>query len=109
MLLGLAAALALSTTAHAYDPATAAALRDKALNDPTAWRLLESLTTDVGQRRVGTPEMVRARDWATATLEGLGFQNVKAEEFANPAWIRGPASSTATSCRSRWRRRTWRV
>ena len=41
----LAAVLTLSAgAAHAYDAATAAALRDKALNDPTAWRLLESLT-----------------------------------------------------------------
>lgn len=93
---GVVLALA-ALPAQAYDAATAAALRDRALSDPTAWRLLDSLTTDVGQRRVGTPEMVRARDWAKATLEGLGFQNVVAEEFANPAWIRGSESAALTT------------
>ena len=95
--LGLVLAFALAaTSAQAADKATAAALRDKALKDNTAWTILEGLTTEVGQRRVGTPEMVRARDWAVATLEELGFKNVKVEEFANPSWIRGRESAWLT-------------
>lgn len=94
---GVIAAFALSTSAQAYEPATAVALRERALSDPTAWRLLESLTTEVGQRRVGTPEMVRARDWAKANLEALGFQNVAVEEFSQRTWIRGPESAELTA------------
>ena len=94
---GVLLALVLALPAHAYDAATAAALRDKALGDATAWRLLELLTTEVGQRRVGTPEMVRARDWAKATLTALGFRNVAVEEFTQRTWIRGPESAELTA------------
>jgi hypothetical protein len=67
----------------------AAAVRDRALSDPTAWNILESLTTDVGARPVGGPAMDRARDWGVETLKRLGFQNVHVETFITPAWTRG--------------------
>ena len=57
-LLIAAASVALLTAlpAQAADlAATAASLRDKALTDPTAWTVLESLTTEVGARQVGSP------------------------------------------------------
>jgi Zn-dependent M28 family amino/carboxypeptidase len=87
----LALALAIAPAAHAAD--AAAALRDKALADHTAWTLLESLTTDVGPRMVGTPGMVRAREWSVARFKALGFSNIKVEEFSKPAWLRGPESA----------------
>lgn len=37
--------------------AGAAAIRDKALADPTDWDIAESLTTEVGPRMVGSPAM----------------------------------------------------
>lgn len=83
--------------AQAYDAATAAALRDKALSDPTAWRLVESLSTDIGPRLVGTPAMTRAKDWAVEQLTALGFANVRAEEFGKTAWVRGPESAELTA------------
>jgi hypothetical protein len=64
------------------------AARDKALTDKTAWNVLESLTTEVGPRPVGTPAMERARDWGVAKLKELGFQNVKVETFTTPTWTR---------------------
>jgi hypothetical protein len=73
--------------------ANAAALRDKALADPLAWNLTESLTTEVGARMVGSPAMVRARDWGVATLTRLGFENVHVETFTTPAWSRGDESA----------------
>ncbi|WP_324088615.1 M20/M25/M40 family metallo-hydrolase [Phenylobacterium sp.] len=73
--------------------AEAAAVRDKALSDPTAWRIVESLTTEVGARPVGTAAMARARDWALAKLASLGFENVRAEPFTTKAWIRGEESA----------------
>jgi len=85
-----AAALLAAAPVHAADLAAGAtAVRDKALIDPTAWKVVESLTTEVGARPVGTPAMMRARDWAVATLNGLGFENVHVEPFAAKAWIRG--------------------
>lgn len=94
-MLALAAALALSSPAFAAEPAAAAAaLRDKALGDPTAWTLLEDLTTGVGPRQVGSPAMVRAKDWAVKTLTDLGFTNIKVEAFAKPSWTRGAESAS---------------
>ena len=72
---------------------TAAALRDKALTDTTAWDLTESLTTEIGPRPVGSPAMTRAKDWAVKTFERLGFTNIKVEEFAKPSWTRGAESA----------------
>lgn len=82
-----------ATSAHAQDAATAAALRDKALADTTAWTLTESLTTEVGPRLTGSPGMARARDWAVATFRDLGFTDIRVEEFAKPSWSRGAESA----------------
>lgn len=94
---------AMAKPAKAKPPATApapqppavvaAALRDKALADTTAWDILESLTTEVGPRPAGSPGMARAKDWAVAKLTALGFKNVKVEEFAKPSWTRGEESA----------------
>lgn len=73
--------------------ANAAAIRDKSLTDPTAWQIAESLTTEIGGRMVGSPEMERAKDWSVETLRRLGFQNVKVETFTTPAWFRGEESA----------------
>src|SRR4051812_42533720 len=90
----LAAAVLVAVPAHAQDLAsTAAAVRDKALDDPTAWKLVESLTTEVGARPVGSPAMMRARDWGLAPLTALGFENVHAEPFTTRAWLRGEESA----------------
>lgn len=89
-----AVAAALPAGAHAQDLAAgAAAIRDKALADPTAWDMVESLTSEVGARPVGTPAMVRARDWGLAKLKALGFENVHAEPFTTHVWLRGEESA----------------
>lgn len=88
-LLAATAVLALTGGAQAQDLTTgAAAVRDRALSDGTAWDVLESLTTEVGPRPVGTPAMDRARDWGVAKLREMGFQNVKVETFTTPTWTR---------------------
>jgi hypothetical protein len=92
--LTVTAAVAAAVPAAAQDlTAGAAAIRDKALTDPTAWTMLESLTTEVGPRPVGSPAMARARDWGVATLKRLGFQSVHVESFTTRAWSRGPESA----------------
>ncbi len=98
LLLGLAATFALSTASIAAEPVdTAAALRDKALADKTAWTLVEDLTTEIGPRQVGSPAMVRAKDWGVQTLKDLGFTNIRVEEFAKPSWTRGAESASVVA------------
>ncbi len=93
-LLAVSASLLAAAPAAAQDlSATAVAVRDKALSDSTAWEIAESLTTEIGGRMVGSPEMERAKDWSVATFKRLGFQNVKVETFTTPAWFRGQESA----------------
>ncbi len=93
--LAFAAALAAVSPAFAADDlaAGAAAVRDRALTDSTAWDVAESLTSEVGARMVGSPAMERARDWGVAKLKELGFENIKVEAFTTPAWSRGAESA----------------
>jgi len=92
-LLTAAAATALMAgAANAQDAKTAEALANKALRDYTAWDITEDLTTNIGPRVVGSPNMEKAKDWAVAKFKALGFTNVKVEEFAKPSWTRGEES-----------------
>lgn len=96
--LAASASLLAVVPAHAADlSATAAALRDKALADPTAWNVVESLTTEIGPRPTGSPAMERARDWGVAKLKALGFTDVKVEAFEAPSWLRGAESAEVVS------------
>ena len=98
MLFAAACAAVFAVPAMAADLAhDAVAVRDKALADPTAWTLLESVTTEVGPRPVGTPAMARARDWGVATLKAMGFENVHVEPFETRAWVRGTESAEVVS------------
>src|SRR3954470_24028835 len=80
--------LAFAGPAAWADPQKAAQLRDNGLRDDTAWKLLESLTTEIGPRPAGSPAAARARDWGVAKLNALGFTNVHVESFAKKAWLR---------------------
>ena len=54
-----------------------------------AYKIVEDLTTEIGQRHGGTEAEARARDWAVVRLKGLGFSNVRIEPFDMPVWVRG--------------------
>jgi hypothetical protein len=64
-------------------------LMQAARNDNHGWELLESLTTEVGPRLAGSKAEARARDWAVAKLNELGFAGVRVEDFLVPIWVRG--------------------
>lgn len=85
---------ALASTVFAQDIATATLLRDRALTDPTGYQIVESLTTEVGPRLVGSPSMARAKDWAVARMNALGFENIRVEPFKKRYWARGMESAT---------------
>ncbi len=80
---------ALVRTFTAGQLAEARAVRDRALDDDTAYELLRSLTSQVGPRSAGSPGDARAVAWALEHLRALGFQNVHAEPVTVPHWIRG--------------------
>ncbi|MBX3480427.1 MAG: M20/M25/M40 family metallo-hydrolase [Caulobacter sp.] len=94
LLANIAPAQAQAQTTRQPTFKTAEALRDRALKDDTAWTVVESLTTDVGPRLVGSPGMARAKDWAVKQFEALGFSNIKVEEFAKSSWTRGAESAS---------------
>jgi len=86
---GLVSAKAPAASAGAHStPAALSELRERALGDPLAMRLLESLTSEIGARQAGSEKFVRARDWAIKNLQALGFQNVHTEPFTLNAWTR---------------------
>lgn len=74
------------------DLAAANSLRDKALADPGAYQLLESLTTEVGARPAGSAGDKAAVAWALREMQRLGFANVHSMEVMVPTWVRGDAS-----------------
>ncbi len=94
-----AAAIVLAAPALAADPlrAGADAARDQALSDPTAFQVVESISTEVGPRLAGSEAAARARDWGVAKLKALGFSNVHVEPFPITAWARGPESAALTA------------
>jgi carboxypeptidase Q len=77
--------------------AAATRLRDQAVASDTGYRLLESLTTEVGQRLAGTEAEARGRDWAVKKMQALGFANVRVEEFKVPLWVRGVETAEVTA------------
>lgn len=76
-----------------YRPA-AAKLMQQAKDEGAkhAYDTLEYLADDIGHRISGSPELVRAEDWAAAQMKAAGLQNVHFEEATVPHWVRGAES-----------------
>ena len=66
--------------------ARAAELREQALADDTGWKVVESLTTEVGPRLAGSEADARAVEWAKAKFRALGFDRVWTEPVTFPKW-----------------------
>lgn len=54
-----------------------------------SYQLIESLTTEVGARMVGTPASDKAVKWAVDKMQSLGFDKVWTEESTTTLWQRG--------------------
>jgi Zn-dependent M28 family amino/carboxypeptidase len=87
-LLGSHAAFATPPALDAPVLATAAHLRDTAMQGSQAWDIVESLTTEVGPRLAGTPADAKAVAWAQAKFEALGYDKVYLEPVTFPVWLR---------------------
>lgn len=68
--------------------ATAATLREQALADDTGWKVVESLTTEIGPRLAGSEADAKAVAWAQAKFKALGFDKVWLEPVTFPKWVR---------------------
>ena len=69
-------------------------LREQALLENLPVDIVESVTTEVGARRIGTDGNKRAIAWAIAKFEELGFDRVWTEEVpVQHGWTRGEASA----------------
>jgi len=73
------------------------ALKNTALNSELSYQIVESLTTEVGHRLMGSEGDKNAIKWAIAKMHSLGFDKVWTEEISGPKWIRGEASARITS------------
>ena len=90
--LALAASVALAPLAQAQDAeaiATAAALRDRALEGSGAYEIVEEITTRFGPRPAGSPAELAAAEWGAAWLRDNGFDNVRVDRFPLSMWDRG--------------------
>ncbi|MEO8999760.1 MAG: M20/M25/M40 family metallo-hydrolase [Rhodanobacter sp.] len=85
---GIASAAHPTTTISAAAVKTAEQLRDKAMHDDTGYRIVESLTTEIGPRLAGSDADQRARDWTVAKFKALGYDKVYTEEVKYPLWVR---------------------
>lgn len=63
-------------------------LREQALASDLAYRITESLTTEVGPRLAGSEADARAVAWAEAKFRELGFDRVWKEPVTFPKWER---------------------
>ena len=66
----------------------AAALREQALTSDLAYRITESITTEVGPRMAGSEGDARAVEWAKAKFKSLGYDRVWTEPVTFPKWER---------------------
>lgn len=94
LLMGLATLPAIAATARKpvripdAAVAQANALREQALQSDLAYRITESLTTEVGPRMAGSEADARAVEWAKAKFKALGFDRVWTEPVTFPKWER---------------------
>lgn len=76
---------------------TAAWIRDAARTDNLSYKILESLTTEVGPRMAGSPGDALAVAWVEAKFKELGFDKVWKEPVTFPSWKRGVEKAEITA------------
>ena len=75
----------------------AAQLGKKAYGSDLAYKIDESLTTEVGPRRVGTYGDSAGIAWAVAKMKAFGFDKVWTERVVTPGWHRGEIEARVTA------------
>ena len=93
----LGQASAAEAVAELVKPNLLVEVRETALKSDQAYAILESLTTDVGQRLAGSANDAKAVAWAKAKFTELGFDRVYTEPVRYPVWTRGEESLVSVS------------
>jgi len=73
------------------------ALKKTSLESDLSYQIIESLTTEVGNRLMGTPGDEKSVKWAVAKMKALGFDNVWTEEVTKTLWLRGDMEVSITA------------
>lgn len=79
------------------DLAHAQHLRELALADGEAWRLVSALTSEVGARPAGSDADKRAAAWALAAFKRLQLEAPRVEPMHVRVWQRGAAQARLTA------------
>ncbi len=96
--LALTWAVSLSAQAlNEHELSTLAQLKSTSLDSDLSYELIESLTTEVGNRMMGTPGDEKSVKWAVAKMKALGFDKVWTEEVTKTQWLRGEATAQIIS------------
>ncbi len=86
-----------AATLNPSEQADMSALSKTALKSDLSYELVESLTTEVGPRMMGTPGDAKAIVWAVDKMKSLGFDKVWTEEVVGTQWLRGQAQAKITA------------
>jgi Zn-dependent M28 family amino/carboxypeptidase len=86
-----------AATLNTSEQADMKALSKTTLNSDLSYKLVESLTTEVGPRMMGSPGDAKAIVWAVEKMKSLGFDKVWTEEVTGTQWIRGKAEAKITA------------
>ena len=68
-------------------------LKDTALQSDLSYQLIESLTTEVGHRLMGSEGDKKSIVWAINKMKTLGFDKVWSEDVTGSYWLRGEAKA----------------
>ncbi|MFQ5724692.1 MAG: M20/M25/M40 family metallo-hydrolase [Terriglobia bacterium] len=72
---------------------TAGRILGAALVDDEGWEKLTYLTTQIGHRLSGSPQLERATRWAAERMQAEGLENVRLQAVKVPHWVRGEESA----------------
>ncbi|RMH18847.1 MAG: M20/M25/M40 family metallo-hydrolase [Acidobacteria bacterium] len=72
-----------------------------AMTDREGWRKLSYLTTVIGHRLSGSPQLEEAIDWAFGEMRAEGLDNVHRQPVMVPHWVRGDEHAEIVSPRPR--------
>lgn len=72
-------------------------IKQAALKSTLSYDLVESLTTEVGARMIGTPQDKMSVEWAKKKFKSLGFDKVWTEPVVYHHWLRGESEARVIS------------
>ena len=76
---------------------TLQSLQTSVINDNLSYELVESLTTEVGHRMMGSEGDKKSIAWAVKKMKALGFDKVWTDEVTGTLWLRGDAEASITA------------